>query len=203
MVQAYLWSVDVSTGNPVLGTAITNLSSFTATPQEGGRGKDVGVIGIAIVGDKSKGIKTIKVTVDGVLIRLAVLHAKISGTSLNIITDNDGYFASKKLLIQPFTTPDLGVPKGADVAIAISVQGVLQSTISLEITYGNPPESEASNHNLWTWLSQPNHKLWMWLSIGGAGVVLLVIIVALIYWYKTKKAVKTLGYRGMSKRRHH
>jgi hypothetical protein len=200
MVQAYLWSVDVSTGNPVLGTAITNLSSFLAKPQDGGN--DVGMIGIVIVGDESKGIKTIKLNTNGVILRLAVLFAKVSGASLNV-TDNEGYFNSKKLIIQPFTTPELGVPKGADVAVEILVKGVLQSTISVEITYDNPPESEASNHNLWTWLSQPNHKSWMWLSIGGAGVVLLVIIAALIHWYMKKKAVKTLGYRGMSKLRHH
>ena len=184
MVQAYLFSLDPITENPVLGLAITNLSSFTATPQN--LGTDIGFIGIAIVGDKSNGIKTIKVTVDG-LIDLTVGPAKVSGTPLNMIDENayfDNSLTQGPQISSPFTTPELSVPKGADVAMTILVNGVTQSTISIDITYYTP-DSQSPD-------SQSNHKLWMWLSIGG--VILLLVIVALIYWSKTKKAAKTLSY---------
>jgi hypothetical protein len=189
MVQAYF--INDLASNPVLGSAITNLTSFTATPQ--GMGGNIGVIGIAIVGDKSKGIKTIKVTVNG-LVTVNVGPAKVNGTSLNM--DGNSYFESNTTISSPFTTPELNVPKGADVAVIFGVNGVTQLTVSIDITYYpfaltfNPLESKS------------NHKLWMWLSIGG-GVLLLLVIVALIYWYKTKKAAKTLGYRGKNTRRFH
>jgi hypothetical protein len=190
MVQAYLFTLDTSTENPVLGSAITNLSSFTATPQD--FGQNFGFIGIAIVGDKSNGIKSIKVTVNG-LIDLLVGPAKLSGTSLNMIDENayfDNSLTQSQKISSPFTTPELRVPKGADVAMTIMVNGVTQSTISIDITYYTSDSQSQSEEKKDL---KSNHKLWMWLSIGG--VILLLVIVALIYWSKTKKAAKTLSYR--------
>jgi hypothetical protein len=198
MAQAYFWNIDANNDpDPVLGSAITNLSSFTATPQDG---KDIGnLIGIVIVGDKSNTIKTIKVTVDG-LYYLLVMSSKISGK--NVIIDYviiDYEKGWDPPTSSPIITPELRIPKEDDVSLAIYVNSAKQTTVSIDITYIS--ESQSMSLSTWAQSSQSNHNLWLKMSIGG--VLLLVFTVALIYWYETKKSAKTLGYRGKNKSRFH